>query len=345
MNNRPCRPGAGRCPWLAIFLSLVGVLGAAAGIWFGLGPGLLPSHPAIAGVAQDGAGEAPDDGPVIDLADLMEPNQHRVAFSGEEKLGGGMEKSTLEWLSDDQILSNLETVVFGSEFIGEDSDNIRKWTGPMRVAVYGDADEEFAELVESHLVLLHSLTGIDIARVAEDDPTRNAHILFLSRNQFDSYANTYLARGKPGTNRNIACFGIFKSNKREILEFHAMIPRSAPLEEVRACVVEELTQVLGLPNDSFDIRPSIFNDDDEYHSLTWQDELFLRVLYDSRIAPGMGRAEFGPLARTIIGEIRQEGLDRMLATKPLPDDPEQPLAIPVTYPASETPRLTRDLDQ
>jgi hypothetical protein len=29
---------------------------------------------------------------------------------------------------------------------------------------------------------------------------------------------------------------------------------------MRACVVEELTRVLGLPNDSDAVKPSIFND-------------------------------------------------------------------------------------
>jgi hypothetical protein len=282
----------------------------------------------------------------VDL-DLKDASQHRVAFSGEDSIVS-KDDAVLEWLSDDQILANLETVVFGSEFIGEDSTNIRKWVSPMRIAVYGDEDGAFTALVDAHLAKLHELTGIDIVRVGETDPARNAHILFLGRSQFNTYAHTYLARGKPGTNRNIACFGIFKSNKREILEFHAMIPRTASSEEARACVVEELTQVLGLPNDSFDIHPSIFNDDDEYHELTWQDELFLRVLYDARVTPGMGRAEFEPVARGIIAELRREGLDMLLATKPVPPAvASEPVmeAVPAAYPLIETPRLTRDLDQ
>ena len=75
---------------------------------------------------------------------------------------------------------------------------------------------------------------------------------------------------------------------------------------MRSCVVEEVTQVLGLPNDSFDIAPSIFNDDDEFQDLTWQDELFLRVLYDPRIKSSMGRPALEAAARRIIAELRPE---------------------------------------
>jgi hypothetical protein len=300
MSNRPSSREGGRHPWLTVIAGVVAVFGSAVCIWYLLGP-----RPVIAPATVAPAAPEPSlaSAQQIDLAALKQPVQRRVAFSGEDSIAGRGGVG-LDWLSDEQIVANLETVVFGSEFIGEDSDSVRKWVGPMRVAIYGDEESAFSGVVESHLAKLHRLTGIDIARVDETAPERNAHILFLSRAQFNTYAQTYLARGKPGTNRNIACFGIFKSNKREILEFHAMIPRSASRGEVEACVVEELTQVLGLPNDSFDIHPSIFNDDDEFHELTWQDELFLRVLYDPRVRSGMTREQFEPLAREILEELR-----------------------------------------
>jgi len=52
------------------------------------------------------------------------------------------------------------------------------------------------------------------------------------------------------------------------------------------------------------VRPSIFNDDDEYQDLTWQDELFLRILYDARVRPGMTRRAFESLAKRIVNELR-----------------------------------------
>lgn len=72
-----------------------------------------------------------------------------------------------------------------------------------------------------------------------------------------------------------------------------------------SCLHEEITQGLGLPNDSPQARPSIFNDDQEFALLTPMDELMLRMLYDKRLTPGMTIAEARPiidqLAEALIG--------------------------------------------
>jgi hypothetical protein len=72
-----------------------------------------------------------------------------------------------------------------------------------------------------------------------------------------------------------------------------------------SCLHEELTQGLGLPNDSPRARPSIFNDDEEFALLTDHDELLLRILYSPELRPGMTAAEARPivfsLARRLTG--------------------------------------------
>lgn len=72
-----------------------------------------------------------------------------------------------------------------------------------------------------------------------------------------------------------------------------------------SCLHEELTQGLGLPNDSPRARPSIFNDDEEFALLTDQDELLLRILYSRDLRPGMTAAAARPivfsLARRVTG--------------------------------------------
>ena len=55
----------------------------------------------------------------------------------------------------------------------------------------------------------------------------------------------------------------------------------------RACIEEELAQGLGLANDSPYARPSIFNDDDEFATLTSMDAVMLQILYNPRLLPGM----------------------------------------------------------
>jgi hypothetical protein len=70
----------------------------------------------------------------------------------------------------------------------------------------------------------------------------------------------------------------------------------------QSCLHEEISQGLGLANDSPRARPSIFNDDEEFAFLTPHDELLLRILYDDRLTPGMSP----DVARHISAQIAAE---------------------------------------
>jgi hypothetical protein len=209
-------------------------------------------------------------------------------------------------LSNAEVVTNLMEIVFGSEFVGEDSDIVRKWTAPMRIAIYAKEPERYRGLVEPVLQQLHGLTGLDIQLVDRSAPDQSAYILVLGREQLYAYAESHLSPGKnPRTNTYLDCFGIFAADRGGVInELTAVIPDVASDATKRSCVIEEVTQALGLPNDSFTVKPSIFNDDDESQDLTWQDQLFLRVLYDKRVRPGMTRAAFEPLARRIVDQLR-----------------------------------------
>ncbi len=66
-----------------------------------------------------------------------------------------------------------------------------------------------------------------------------------------------------------------------------------PVDRARAhgkllsCVVEELTQIMGLPNDSDKVFPSIFNDKSHDDFLSGLDYVLLKLLYHPRIKIGM----------------------------------------------------------
>ncbi len=74
----------------------------------------------------------------------------------------------------------------------------------------------------------------------------------------------------------------------------------------KACYHEEIAQGFGLTNDSFEARPSIFNDNEEYAYLTHHDELLLRMLYDPRIKAGMTRSQAMPVVEVLAQELRPE---------------------------------------
>lgn len=229
-----------------------------------------------------------------------------AALSAAPPAGAADDSLSNAALSNAQVVANLMEILFGSEFVGEDSDIVRKWTAPLRVAIYAREPERYAGLVEPVLRQLHELTGLDIRLADRSAPEQNAYVLILGREQFYDYAQSHLSPGKnPRTNTYLDCFGVFAADRRGVInELTAVIPAFASEATKRSCVIEEVSQALGLPNDSFTVKPSIFNDDDEFQDLTWQDETFLRVLYDPRVRPGMTRAEFEPLARRIVDELR-----------------------------------------
>jgi len=83
----------------------------------------------------------------------------------------------------------------------------------------------------------------------------------------------------------------------------AIIRAEHPDLIAHGCFHEEITQGLGLANDSDLVRPSIFNDDEEFSLLTVQDKLMLKMLYDPRLHPGMTIEQARPVVEQIAGEL------------------------------------------
>ena len=75
----------------------------------------------------------------------------------------------------------------------------------------------------------------------------------------------------------------------------------------RHCIAEELTQALGLADDSNIVRDSIFNDASARLRIAPWDALMVRILYDPRLRPGMHKSEAMPIVRRIIAEHMGRG--------------------------------------
>ncbi|CTQ50152.1 hypothetical protein JDO7802_02170 [Jannaschia donghaensis] len=75
----------------------------------------------------------------------------------------------------------------------------------------------------------------------------------------------------------------------------------------QSCYHEEIAQGLGLANDNPAVRPSIFNDDEEFALLTRHDELLLTMLYDSRLRIGMTAEEARPIVARIASDLLGSG--------------------------------------
>ncbi len=112
---------------------------------------------------------------------------------------------------------------------------------------------------------------------------------------------------KPGEKADLkgsTCFATIHTQGSEIRAVAVGVPAEHPRDVIRTCIIEELTQVMGLPNDSESVSPSIFNDRSPYVDLTEHDKFLLKILYDPRMKVGTPRAEAAKIAATVMQELR-----------------------------------------
>lgn len=190
------------------------------------------------------------------------------------------------------LLRQFEQIAFRHEFGGvHRQGRLIKWTHPIRVAIRGRGASAYKDEVRRQLAQLSLLTGLKIELIswyATGAPDIEVHFVHPGRGQ--------------RINRNSVCAAhVFESNyvlHRAKIFITASIPRLR-----RHCIAEEITQALGLTNDSTVLRDSIFNDWSHQLYLSPADELMVRTLYDRRMRPGMPLPQAMYFARIIMTEI------------------------------------------
>ncbi|HET7409743.1 MAG TPA: DUF2927 domain-containing protein [Paracoccaceae bacterium] len=187
---------------------------------------------------------------------------------------------------------------------------LTRWQGPIRYAVLGTEKDQ--EQVDRLMARIARLTGLEIGNTPEAEA--NFVILLLdererraarhafpddeSRAFFDSFLSAIFDCGAVAD---------WTDEDPEITR--ALVYLHGDLQGLyrRLCFQEEITQSFGLFNDDPTVRPSIFNDDDEFALLTRHDEYLLRILYDPRLEVGMTEEEAMPVVHRIIRELRPTG--------------------------------------
>ncbi|PLL11548.1 hypothetical protein C0V75_16120 [Tabrizicola sp. TH137] len=191
---------------------------------------------------------------------------------------------------------------------------LRKWTGPVRVGLrFGasvPADRRAADTarVASFLKRLSGLTGHPIAL---DDRAPNFFVQIVSEDERRALGPQIRAAlpGLSGSEvaaitdmpRSTYClvYAMSAADGATYTRAFAVIRAEHPDLLRLSCLHEEITQGLGLANDSPTARPSIFNDDEEFALLTRQDELMLKMLYSPALRPGMTEAEARPIVESL----------------------------------------------
>ncbi|MEM9783463.1 MAG: DUF2927 domain-containing protein [Pseudomonadota bacterium] len=224
------------------------------------------------------------------------------------------------------LADNFRRIAFGIEHDVLDPNDpavseggrLRRWQRPVRLHVtsLGDAATRHLSVVSEVASRIAEATRHPIVAATPKHPA-NMAVMFL-RPQDYAIAGDALRR-RPGGHwlakqvesfgraTHTPCVGIFlhaetveAGRPDEILFALALIRAGLPPRLGRACVEEELAQAMGLPNDDPYVRPSVFNDDQEFALLTDHDEALLRILYDERLSPGMSEGEAMAIVPDII---------------------------------------------
>ncbi len=188
------------------------------------------------------------------------------------------------------LLRQFEAVAFTSEYGGAHRrGRLVKWLEPVVVRLRGVNAESYRGEVEVQLSELRRLSGLEMTIVAANDLNRPANL------------NIQFSRslGDKRFERDAHCLTVVTERGFVIrrAEVHIAIE---PSDLRQRCIAEELTQALGLANDSTVIADSIFNGASRRRQLAPWDAMMVRVLYDLRLAPGTHKSDALPLARELM---------------------------------------------
>ncbi len=215
----------------------------------------------------------------------------------------------LHWQQLDYLLQAFLEVTLKNEFHAQQT-NLKKWQQPIKIKMvyeYPDA-QRYQHLVIKHLLHLRSITNHPIYTAEEE---ANLKIILTTDNLWQS---SYLPQFDEATQQKMqttVCMGRMQLDRQnQIVGGVVVIPidRAIRHRKLVTCIVEELTQVMGLPNDSERVYPSIFNDKTPNDLLTGLDYLLLKLLYHPDLKPDMNAAQITKTARPILLDWQSQGI-------------------------------------
>lgn len=177
-------------------------------------------------------------------------------------------------------VAHFEVLGLGSEY-GEASPVVRKWRTPVRVGLAGGATAVDRAALSGTIAELAAL--IDPVRIELVDSTPNLTVHLVPSEAFAATIPGYV----PG---NDGFFRVWWHD--DILDRAEVVVDTGAPPAIRAHLIcHEVTQSLGLMIDSADPNSVLFSHPTKVTSLTSLDRAALRLLYDTRVRPGMSAAQ------------------------------------------------------
>lgn len=260
------------------------------------------------------------------LGACVDPATHYSKHAARIEATGGLRTEfapTDAPFDDADLVRNFERIAFFTEYTQRDgvltqeetASTLSRWDGALKLRLEGGGVRPSDKSSYRRFAKrLSRLTGVNVSVGTATD--EDVLVYILNEDERSAFRDALASTKNPDRYQIIddwtqdiyypcvALVGYANENRGEISS--GIIVIKAELEGVmrESCIHEELTQVMGLMNDHPDVRPSIFNDDEEFALLTKHDELLLRILYDKRLRPAMTLDEARPLIPAIVQDVR-----------------------------------------
>ncbi|WP_051303050.1 DUF2927 domain-containing protein [Psychromonas aquimarina] len=213
------------------------------------------------------------------------------------------------WQQESYISSSFLEIALKHEYPSNKKSNFSRWKRPLKIFIkseLGSADLQ-RRLYSVQAAHLQSITGHPIYFV-ESEAQANVIVVFTSAANMKADILKHIKiKNLDEILKTAFCLANYQINsKQEIIGGLIVIPVDKTRQDGRLveCVVEELTQLMGLPNDSELVYPSIFNDRSIDSYLTGLDYLLLKIAYHPKLKPGMTDSQVRVQLPAILKQLR-----------------------------------------
>ncbi len=219
------------------------------------------------------------------------------------------------WTDSEYILDSFIEIALNNEYSTAQT-GIRKWTTAINYYfIHRVGDQALHErLTKMHLDHLASISGVTF-NAARHKKKANVLIIFSTENRLEQELQSEFKIESVVQRNHLlsksVCLAHFSTHKNGSIKKAIVI---IPVDRARAhaklvsCIVEELTQVMGLPNDSEKVFPSIFNDKSHNDLLTGLDYVLLKILYHPKVKTGARINAIKNVLKDLIKVLDKQGI-------------------------------------
>lgn len=185
--------------------------------------------------------------------------------------------------SEQEVLEYFFEIVLGAEY-GDQAQVVRKWIDDIRIELHGQPNDDDRRCLNQVVGDLSSV--ISTLRISVSESDGDLDIYFIPESEFKSVLEQYVPV-------NFGFFWIWPNERYEIYKGTILISTTNITQKERCHIIrEELTQSLGLLNDSLSYVDSIFyqrwTDTTQFSDI---DKEVIKLMYSPHIRPGFSKAD------------------------------------------------------